>query len=128
MTRLARTPLALAVFALFLPAPGCQSRDEFLARLTAEAPAQITAVSLDRGRRTTTTTTGNRNRRRKRTGDTETDIRYRFTVNGRPYDGATEKDGDQTSTYKTGMAAKVCYNPSDPEESEVFPSSHTCGR
>jgi hypothetical protein len=125
MTRLARTPLALAACALFLPAPGCRSRDEFLSRLTVEAPAQITSVSLDRGRGTTTT--GNRNRRRrKRTGDAETDIRYRFTVNGRPYDGATEKDGDQTSTYKTGMPAKVCYNPSDPEESEVFSSTHKC--
>jgi hypothetical protein len=115
--------LAPLLFAL----GACRSRDEFLGRLTAEAPAQVVTVSLDRGRRTTTT---NRNRRRtRRTNEnTETDIRYQYAVNGRTYDATAEKDGDQTSTFKVGMTAKVCYNPSNPEESEVFPSNYTCGK
>jgi len=110
-----------------LTAGACKSRDEFLARLTAEAPARVTTVSLDRGRRTRT---GNRNRRhtRRTSENTETDISYQYSVNGKTFDGTTEKDGDQTSTFKVGVAAKVCYNPSNPEESEVFPRGHACGK
>jgi hypothetical protein len=119
--------IACSLLLLPLAAGACRSRDEFLARLTAEAPARVITVSLDRGRRTTTT---NRNRRRTRrtSENTETDIRYQYTVGGRTFDATVEKDGDQTSTFKVGMSAKACYNPSNPEESELFPPGHPCGK
>lgn len=95
-----------------------------LGRLTAEAPAQVLSVTLERNRRTTR----NANRRRRSRTDTETDISYRFAAGGRSITGSTSKEGDETGTYRAGMQAKACYNPSNPEESEVFTPDHKCGR
>jgi hypothetical protein len=86
-----------------------------VARLTAKAPASVTSVSLDRGSR-------------KKRFDTDTRVSYRYVVGGRTLDGAFTKNGDQRSTFKAGMSAKACYNPSKPEESEVFKPDHRCGR
>jgi hypothetical protein len=94
-----------------------------LARLTAEAPAEVLGVNLERNRRTTR----NSNGRRRSGTDTETDISYRFTAGGKLITASTSKEGDVTGTYKTGAPAKVCYNPSNPEESEVFTPEHKCG-
>jgi FtsZ-interacting cell division protein ZipA len=94
-----------------------------LARLTAEAPAEVLSVTLERNR-----TTRNSNGRRKNRTDTETDIRYRFAVEGKPIAASTSKSGDVTGTYKVGMQAKACYNPSNPAESEVFAPDHKCGQ
>lgn len=90
-----------------------------LARLTAEAPAHVTSVYVERNRRRT----GN-----SRRTDTETKVSYRYTVGGRTLQGSYSKDGDQSAAFRAGVPAKVCYNPSKPEESEVFTPDHVCGR
>ena len=106
---------------------GC-SGDDFSRRLTAEAPAEITSVVLDRDRKTTRRRSGSNNRRRTTTKTTyETDSTYRYTVNGQVFNGETEKDGDVTGTFRTGSRVKVCYNPAQPDESDVFETSHRCG-
>ena len=106
---------------------GC-SGDDFSRRLTAEAPAEITSVVLDRDRKTTRRRSGSNNRRRTKTTTTyETDIEYRYTVNGKVYDGVSEKDGDLTGSFRSGASVKVCYNPAQPEESDVFENNHRCG-
>jgi len=115
----------VSLFAFVLT--GC-SGDDFSRRLTAEAPAEITSVVLDRDRKITRRRSGSNNRRRTKTKTTyETDIEYRYTVNGKAYDGVSEKDGDVTGSFRTGSSAKVCYNPSQPNESDVFENNHRCG-
>jgi hypothetical protein len=115
--------LAISAFAI----AGCSSND-FSKHLTAEAPAEITSVFLDRDWKTSRRRSGSNNRRRTKTTTTyETDIAYRYTVNGKVYEGETEKDGDLTGNFRTGSTAKVCYNPSKPDESDVFENSYRCG-
>jgi hypothetical protein len=107
--------------------PGC-SGDDFSRRLTAEASAEITSVVLDRDRKTTRRRSGSNNRRKTKTTTTyETDISYRYTVNGRVYEGESEKDGDVTGSFRAGSSVKVCYNPAQPDESDVFENNHRCG-
>jgi hypothetical protein len=121
-----RKLLFLVSFFAFVFA-GC-SGDDFSRRLTAEAPAEITSVVLDRDRKTTRRRSGSNNRRRTKTKTTyETDITYRYTVNGRAYEGETEKDGDVTGSFRAGSSVKVCYNPAQPDESDVFENNHRCG-
>ncbi|MDQ4122163.1 MAG: DUF3592 domain-containing protein [Acidobacteriota bacterium] len=118
--------LFLISFSAFVFA-GC-SGDDFSRRLTAETPAEITSVVLDRDRKTTRRRSGSNNRRRTKTTTTyETDITYRYTVNGQVYNGETEKDGDLTGRFRTGTTAKVCYNPAQPDEADVFETGHRCG-
>jgi hypothetical protein len=90
-----------------------------LARLTAEAPAQVTSVYVERNRRRS----GN-----SRRTETETKITYRYAVGGRTLEGSSTKDGDQSAALRAGARTKVCYNPSAPDESEVFTPDHVCGR
>jgi hypothetical protein len=104
------------------------SGDDFSRRLSAEAEGELTSVALDRERKTTRRRSGSNNRRRTTTKTTyETDISYRYTVNGQIYNGETEKDGDVTASFRTGARVKVCYNPAQPDESDVFESGHRCG-
>lgn len=115
----------ISLFAFVLTA--C-SGDDFSRRLTAEAPAEITSVVLDRDRKINRRRSSASNRRRKTTKTTyETDISYRYTVNGKVYDGETEKDGDVTGSFRVGASVKACYNPAQPDESDVFEGSHRCG-
>ncbi len=121
-----RKLLFLIPFSAFVFA-GC-SGDDFSRRLTAEAPAEITSVVLDRDRKTTRKRSGSNNRRRTTTKTSyETDITYRYTVNGQVYNGESEKDGDVTGRFRAGSPVKVCYNPAQPDESDVFESGHRCG-
>jgi hypothetical protein len=97
--------------------------------LTAEAPAEITRVRvvLDRDTKTKKKKTSS-NRTKKTTKTTyETEIDYRYTVGGRTYEGYTEKDGDVQRDFAVGTQAKVCYNPQNPSESDVFPIGYRCG-
>lgn len=89
------------------------------ARLTAEAPAEVTSVYVERNRRRTGNT---------RRTDTDTKISYRYVVGGRTLEGSYTKDGDQSASFRAGAPAKVCYNPARPEESEVFTPAHVCGK
>lgn len=104
------------------------SGDDFSRRLTAEASGEITSVVLDHDRKITSRRSGSNSRRRTTTKTTyETDISYRYTVNGQVYNGETEKDGDVTGRFRAGSPVKVCYNPAQPDESDVFEAGHRCG-
>ena len=97
-----------------------------LARLTAEAPAEV--LNVDVISHTSNSGVGNANGRRRRHRTThETDITYRYAVGGGTIVGTTSKAGDVHQTFRVGRPAKVCYNPAQPEESEVFPPDHKCG-
>src|SRR3712207_2724270 len=94
------------------------------ARLTAEAPAEILNVDVVTD---TTRRASSANRRRSGRTTHETVIDYRFDAGGRTVRGTTDKSGDVHKDYKVGGPAKACYNPSNPEESEVFTADHECG-
>ncbi len=96
-------------------------------RLTADSAAQITRVALDRDTKTKKRKTSSNKTKRKTTTTVETEIDYRYTVNGKTYDGYAEKDGDVQRDFPSGGQAIVCYNPSNPDESDVFPVGHKCG-
>ncbi len=89
-----------------------------LAKLTAEAPAQVLSVSVDTDR----TRSNNRSRTSYKTR-----ISYSYTVNGTRLNGQTSKSGDVKSSYDNGAAVKVCYEPAHPENSEIFTADYMCG-
>jgi hypothetical protein len=114
--------LAIALTASFLSINfGCSSN------LTAESTAEITRVSLDRDTKTSRRKTSSNRKKKKTTTSVETEIDYRYTVAGRTYEGYSEKDGDVQRDFRQGARVIVCYNPSNPEESDVFASGHKCG-
>lgn len=96
-------------------------------KLTAESPAQITRVALDRDTKTEKRKTSSNKTKRKTTTSVETEIDYRYAAGGKTYDGYAEKDGDVQRDFPPDGQAVVCYNPANPEESDVFPVGHKCG-
>jgi hypothetical protein len=100
---------------------GCSSN------LTAEAPGQVTSTVLDRDTKTSKKKTSSNKKKRKTTTSVETEIDYIYTVDGKNYSGYTEKDGDVQNAFRPGTAVVVCYNPANPEESDVFTSGTKCG-
>lgn len=57
------------------------------------------------------------------------DIGYRFTVNGKNYEGVTRKYVISKMLPKAvGAKGIACYNPSNPEESEYHAPAYTCGQ
>ena len=99
---------------------GCSSK------LTAESTAEITRVVLDRDTKTSRRkTSSNRTKKRTKTS-VETEIDYRYIVNGKAYEGYTEKDGDVQRDFQPNARVVVCYNPSNPEESDIFTAGHKC--
>ena len=100
---------------------GCSSK------LTAGSTAEITRVMLDRDTKTTKRKTSSNKKKKKTTTSVETEIDYRYTVDGKTYEGYTEKDGDVQHEFARGAQVTVCYNPSDPEESDVFAAGYKCG-
>jgi len=100
---------------------GCGSK------LTAESTAGITRVVLDRDTKTSRKKTSSNKTKKKTTTSVETEIEYRYTVNGKTYEGYAEKDGDMQRDFQPNSTAVVCYNPSNPEESDVFTAGHKCG-
>jgi hypothetical protein len=95
--------------------------------LTAEAPGQVTRVAIDRDVKTKKRKTSSNKTKRKTTVEIETEIDYRYTVGGKTYDGYSEKDGDAQRDFQTGAPVVVCYNPKNPEESDVFAPGTKCG-
>src|SRR5918998_3809263 len=83
-------------------------RRDQLARLTAEAPAQVVSVSVtnDRAR-------GN-DRSRERTL-----VSYTYAAGGQPFNGRSTKVGDVSGRYRIPAPVKVCYDPKDPSASEI---------
>ncbi len=100
---------------------GCGSK------LTAETTAEITRVVPDRDTKTSRRKTSSNRMKKKKTTSLETEIDYRYVVNGKTYEGYTEKDGDVQRDFQPNSKAVVCYNPSNPEESDVFKIGHKCG-
>lgn len=108
----------LTAFALFNL--GCSSN------LTAETTAQVTRVAIDRDTKTSRRKTSSNKTKKKTTTSVETEIDYRYTVAGKTYEGYTEKDGDVQRDFPSGGQVVVCYNPANPEESDVFASGYKC--
>lgn len=111
--------VALTIFALLNF--GCSSD------LTAQSTAEITRAAIDRDTKTSRRKTSSNKKKRKTTTSVETEIDYRYTVNGKTYEGYTEKDGDVQRDFPSGAQVVVCYNPANPEESDVFASGYKCG-
>jgi hypothetical protein len=99
---------------------GCSSN------LTAEAPGQIRSVALDRDVKTSKKKTSSNKKKKKTSVSYETEIEYSYSVNGKIYEGYSEKDGDVQRDFQTGAPIVVCYNPANPEESDVFARGTKC--
>lgn len=115
--------LILTAAALTLAAAGfgCSSK------LTAEAPGQITSVAIDRDTKTSKKKDSSGKTKKKTTSSVETEIDYTYTVDGKSYSGYIEKDGDVKNSFQTGSTVVVCYNPANPEQSDVFTAGTKCG-
>ena len=110
------TILAFAAFGV-----GCSSN------LTAGTPGQIKSVVLDRDVKTSKKKTSSNKKKKKTSVSYETEIEYSYSVGGRNFDGYSEKDGDVQRDFPAGAPVVVCYNPSNPEESDVFAAGTNCG-
>lgn len=91
-------------------------RRDQLARLTAEAPAKVVSVSVNNDR-----ARGN-DRSRERTV-----ISYTYAVGGQDLNGRSTKGGDVSGRYRIPAPVKVCYDPKDPYNSEIFEAEYRCG-
>lgn len=100
---------------------GCSSN------LTAETTGQVKSAVIDRDTKTSKRKTSSNKTKKKTTTSIETEIEYSYSVNGTNYNGYSEKDGDVQRNFQSGAPVTVCYNPSNPEESDVFASGTKCG-
>jgi hypothetical protein len=82
-----------------------------VATLTAEAPAEITEVSV---------------RTDQDTGVDTTVIDYRFAVAGEVLTDRSSKPGNLRDQFPKGSRAKACYDPAKTAESDIFPAGHVC--
>jgi hypothetical protein len=94
--------------------------------LTAETTGQVTNVVLDRDRKTTKRKTSSGKTKKTTKTEIDTEIDYSYAVDGKTYTGFSEKDGDVQAAFRSGSTVKVCYNPKNPEESDVFPLNAKC--
>lgn len=104
-------------------------RHQWLSKLTAEAPAQaleVKVISHDFNRNNNSNTNSNINSPSSRTYSTR--ITYRFQANGRTIETEWTKSDDVSDEYTVGGRAKVCYDPSNPDENEIFTLSYRCGQ
>jgi hypothetical protein len=87
-------------------------RDEArVATLTAEAPAEITGISV---------------RTDQDTGVDTTVIDYRFSVAGKVLTDRSSRPGNLRGQFPKGARAKACYDPAKTAESDIFPADHVC--
>ena len=59
--------------------------------------------------------------------DPDTELHYRYTVNGKTYGAFEERDGDVRNYYEDNRIVTVCYDPKDPASSRIFPPGYKCG-
>lgn len=112
--------LIIAIFTL--GTLGCDSN------LTAETTGTVIKTEAIKERKTTRRKTRyGRTKKSTKTVTAETDIDYTYEVNGTKYDGVSEWEGDVRSKFKEGAQVKVCYNPKNPEESDLFLPDEKCG-
>ena len=95
--------------------------------LTAETQGQIRSVAIDRDVKTSKKKNSSNKKKKKTSVSIETEIEYSYSVNGKSYDGYSEKDGDVQRDFSNGAPVVVCYNPASPEESDVFAAGTKCG-
>ncbi len=119
--KLANKSILAITAILFVGNLGCSSK------LTAQSTAEVTRTAIDRDTKTSKRKTSSNKKKKKTTTSVETEIDYRYVVNGKTYEGYTEKDGDMQRDFQTGSQVAVCYNPSNPEESDVFAAGYKCG-
>ncbi|HEY9402172.1 MAG TPA: DUF3592 domain-containing protein [Pyrinomonadaceae bacterium] len=121
MSRVLKLVFGVVIVVLILSIAGFfyVRRRNQLAKLTAEAPAQVVSVSVDSDR----TRSANRTQTKYKTL-----VVYDYTVGGATLHGQTSKSGDVKSSYENSQQVKVCYEPAHPENSEIFTADHKCGR
>ena len=81
------------------------SEDQRNARMTVKGSAVLTAVKFDPDDES-------------RSLD-ETDFEYSFDAGGRKIAGSDSLPGDRMGDFSVGQQVTICYNPSDPSESNV---------
>ena len=111
--------LIIAIFIAF--SIGCSSN------LTAETSGQVTNSVIDRDVKTSKKKTSSNKTKKKTKVEVETEVDYTYIVDGKNYTGYSEKDGNVISNFATGSKVTVCYNPKNPEESDVFAVGTKCG-
>jgi ABC-type glycerol-3-phosphate transport system substrate-binding protein len=119
MTRKFLSTAAVLIFAAVFSACG--------SNLTAETTGQVTRVALDRDTKTVKRKTSSNKTKKTTKTSVETEVDYRYTVGGKTFEGYSEKDGDVQRDFQTGAPVTVCYNPANPEESDVFAAGTKCG-
>lgn len=107
--------LATGVFIFF-----SWQRHQRLVRLTAEAPAQVLEVKV--------TSKATSNNRRSSARNYSTRITYSFQAQGRTIETEWTKSDDVSDQYEVGRRAKVCYDPANPDDNEIFTLSYRCGQ
>lgn len=95
-------------------------RHQRLVRLTAEAPAQVLEVKVN--------SKASSNNRRSSSRNYSTRITYRFQAQDRTIETEWTKNDDVSDQYEVGRRAKVCYDPSNPDDNEIFTLSYRCGQ
>jgi hypothetical protein len=86
-------------------------------RLTLEVPANITNVYE---RRAVNPTSGAE-------GTVDITVTYRYIIDDTEYKRTVRLSKSAGSFYREGQQAKVCYNPRNHEEAELFPAAYKCG-
>ena len=95
--------LIFIITAIFAANLACSSN------LTAQGAAQVTRVAIDRDTKTTKRkTSSNKKKKKTTTTSVETEIDYSYTVNGKTYQGYSEKDGDVQRDFQSGTQVVVC--------------------
>ncbi len=89
------------------------------ARLTAELPATITEVYVSRDRNNEEARPGRINGVR---------VTYQYSISGRSYTRTSSFGRNVGMNFREGGAAKVCYNPENPEEAELSEMNRLCER
>ena len=86
--------------------------------LTSEVPAEILEVYAAR----------NRNNEEGKPGAvTSVRVSFRFVLNGETIMRSNTMSRDQGKEFEVGKPAKVCFNPEDHRQAELFPQSYQCG-
>lgn len=87
--------------------------------MTSEVPAEILEVYSTRSRN---------NEEGKPGAVTSVRVSFRFVLDGESFFRSANMSRDQGKEFEVGRPAKVCYNPGDHQQSELFPHNYQCGR
>ncbi len=55
-------------------------------------------------------------------------VSYRYRVNSGEYTRKVIVGRGVGKAFAVGQPAKVCYNPENPDQAELFPIAYTCGQ